>query len=200
MSSTSPETRTRILDAALDLLRERGGRAVRMGDIARAAGLSRQAVYLHFPSRAELLVAATRHLDRRLDVDARLAPSRAAATGAERLDRYIEAWGAYLPHIHPVARALLQARDGDEAAAAAWDDRMAAMRDGCRAAIETLHADGTLAPEWNPVAATDALWTLLSVPGWESLTLECGWSVDQYVERMKRLARRAFVAGPGGLR
>lgn len=196
MSSDTPETRVRILEAALQLLREQGGRQVRMGDIARAAGLSRQAVYLHFASRAELLVAATRHLDQMLDVDARLAPSRMAASGAERLERYIECWGGYLPHIHPVARALLQARDADPAAAAAWEDRMDAMRDGCRAAVEALRADGTLAPEWQPGAATDALWAMLSVPNWESLTGERGWSGAQYVERMKLLARRSFVVMP----
>ena len=47
--------------------------------------ISRQGVYLHFASRTELLVAATRYLDEVLDVDRRLAPSRAATTGAERL-------------------------------------------------------------------------------------------------------------------
>ncbi len=55
MSSENIETRTRILDATVRMLEEQGGRGVRMGDIAKAAGISRQAVYLHFSSRAELL-------------------------------------------------------------------------------------------------------------------------------------------------
>jgi AcrR family transcriptional regulator len=38
-----------------------------MSDIAKAAGLSRQAVYLHFPNRAELLISATKHLDEKVD-------------------------------------------------------------------------------------------------------------------------------------
>ena len=54
-------TPARILDAALALLREGG--PVRMSDIAKAAGVSRQAVYLHFPTRAQLLIAAARRLD-----------------------------------------------------------------------------------------------------------------------------------------
>jgi AcrR family transcriptional regulator len=195
MSSENIETRTRILDATVRMLEEHGGRGVRMGDIAKAAGISRQAVYLHFASRTELLVAATRHLDEVLDVDRRLAPSRAATSGAERLALYIECWGHYIPEIYGVAKALLLAQDTDDAAAAAWNDRMLAMRDGCRAAIETLHSDGNLAPEWTPKRATDALWTMLLVPNWENLTGECGWSTRQYVRWMKIVAKRTFIDG-----
>jgi len=193
MSSENSETRSRILDATVRMLEEHGGRGVRMGDIAKAAGLSRQAVYLHFASRTELLVAATRYLDKVLDVDRRLAPSRAATSGAERLALYIDCWGHYIPEIHGVAKALLLARDTDEAAAAAWNDRMLAMRDGCHAAIEALHSDGKLAREWTPNRATDALWTMLLVPNWENLTGECGWSTQQYVRWMKTVAKRTFI-------
>ena len=193
MSSRNIDTRTRILDATVRMLEEHGGRGVGMGDIARAAGISRQAVYLHFASRTELLVAATRYLDELLDVDRRLAPSRAATSGAERLALFIDCWGAYIPEIYGVAKALLLAKDTDEAAAAAWDDRMLAMRDGCRAAIEALHSDGTLAPEWTPKRATDALWTMLLVTNWENLTDECRWSTRQYIRWMKTVAKRAFV-------
>jgi hypothetical protein len=64
----------------------------------------------------------------------------------ERLSLYIECWGNYVPDIYDVGKALLLEQDSDEAAAAAWSDRMAAMRDGCRAAIDELHADENLAP------------------------------------------------------
>lgn len=194
MSSQSTETATRILEATVRTLEEHGGKGVRMGDIARETGISRQAVYLHFASRTELLVAATRYLDRKLDVDSRLAPSRAASSGVERLRLYIECWGNYIPDIYGVAKALMVAKDTDEAAAAAWNDRMLAMRDGCRAAVDALYADGMLADEWTRPKATDALWTLLLVPNWENLTIECGWSTEEYVRRMTNQARRIFVA------
>lgn len=193
MSSKSNETRSRILDATVQMLEAQGGRGVRMGDIARQAGISRQAVYLHFASRTELLVAATRHLDQVLDVDRRLAPSRAATSGAQRLALYIECWGSYIPEIYGVAKALLLAQDADEAAAAAWKDRMLAMREGCQAAIDALYADNNLAPGWTRPKATDALWTLLLVPNWEHLTIHCGWSNREYVRRLKDLAERSFV-------
>ena len=164
-----------------------------MGDIARTAGLSRQAIYLHFESRADLLAATTRFIDESLDLDKRLARSRSAATGVERLDAYIDAWGNYIPHIYSVAKALMADQETDEAAAAAWNERMQAMRDGCRAAIAALKKDGQLADGWNATRATDFLWTLLSVRNWEQLTQECGWSSRQYITRVQSVAKSAFV-------
>ena len=195
MSSQDLETRTRILKATVQVLEKHQGRGVRMSDIAKATGISRQAVYLHFASRAELLDAATRFVDDKLDLQARLAPSRAAKCGAERLALYVEFWGHYIPEIYSVAKALLLVQDSDEAAAAAWRDRMSAMRDGCRAVIDALQADGNLAPEWTADTATDMLWTMLSVPNWQQLTDECRWSNQQFVERMKILVARALLKG-----
>ncbi len=195
MSRDDPDTRTRILQAAWDLLEERRGQGVRMSDIARRAGISRQALYLHFPTRAELLIATTHYLDAVKDTDARLAPSRAAKTGIERLDAFIEAWAAYLPEIHGLARAFLAMRDTDTAAAAAWDQRMRDMREGCAAAIVALKRDGMLSPAYGPKQATDILWTLLSVRNWEQWTLRCGWSRKRYLTTMKSMARRLFVTG-----
>ena len=193
MSRQPPDTRTRILEATIKTLEQAGGRGVRMGDIAKATGISRQAVYLHFKSRTELLTAAIRYTGDKLDVDKKLAPSRAAKTGVERLDLYIEFWGNYIPEIYGMARALMADQHTDEAAAAAWQDRMVAMKDGCRAAIEALHRDGDLAEGWTRPKAIDALWTLLLVPNWENLTQQCGWSTRQYISRMQTMARRTFV-------
>ncbi|MCB1741297.1 MAG: TetR/AcrR family transcriptional regulator [Gammaproteobacteria bacterium] len=189
----SVDTRTRILEATVGMLEEHGGRGVRMGDIAAAAGISRQALYLHFASRTELLVATTRFVDERLDLEQRLAASRSASSGTQRLARFIEFWGSYIPEIQGVARALLLARDTDDAAAAAWRDRMEALRQGCRAAIEAVHAEGRLAPEWTVARASDALWTMLQVQNFEHLTDECGWSSRQYVKWVSLMASRAFV-------
>ena len=194
MSSEKVETRIRILEATIRTLAQHGGKGVRMGDIAKETGISRQAVYLHFASRTDLLIAAIRFTGDQLDVDGRLAPSRAAQTGLERLRLYIEFWGNYIPEIYALAKALMMAQDTDAAAAAAWKDRMWAMRDGCRAAVDALHRDGKLAKVWTRPKATDALWTMLLVPNWENLTQECGWSTKDYIRRMQRIAERTFVA------
>lgn len=194
MSSYNPETRTRILKAALTLLEAGQGKAVRMTDIAKRAQISRQALYLHFSTRAELLIATTYYLDDLKGVDERLAPSRTAQTGIERLDAFIEAWGNYIPEIYGVAKALLAMRDTDESAAKAWGERMQDMRQGCETAIGALNSDDMLSPGHSPIQATDILWTMLSVRNWEQLTIECGWPQEKYIETLKSLARRIFVA------
>ena len=190
MSSDSSPTRTKILAAARQLLE--GGGQVRMSDIARAAGISRQAVYLHFSTRADLLVALTRWMDEVNEIDRLLAPSRTAPDGPARLDAWVAAWGSYIPKVHAVARALMAMYETDAEARAAWDDRMAAMRDGCAAAVRALSADGCLRDDLSEQQAIDLLWTLLSVRNWDHLCRDCGWSEEVYVVRMQDLARRAL--------
>ncbi len=194
MSSDNSGTRDRILKAALKLLEASQGKGVRMTDIAKRAGISRQALYLHFSTRAELLIATTYYLDEVKGVEDRLVPSRTAQSGIERLDAFIEAWGTYIPEIYGIAKALLAMRDTDEAAAEAWDERMQDMREGCEAAINALNRDKMLSPDHSPNQATDILWTMLSVRNWEQLTIECGWPQEKYIETLKSLARRIFVA------
>ncbi|VAW70081.1 Transcriptional regulator, AcrR family [hydrothermal vent metagenome] len=193
MSSKNSETRNRILDAAWALLEARQGQGVRMSDIAKQAGISRQAVYLHFSNRSELLIATTRYIDEVKAVDTRLELSRRAKTGVARIDAYIDAWSDYIPEIYGVAKALLAMKDSDEAAEMAWNDRMQAFRQGCEVAIEALDREGALAPEYTVQQATDILWTLLSVRNWEQFTIECGWSRKKYNERIKRLLHRILV-------
>ena len=97
-----------------------------------------------------------------------------------------------------MARALLAEREADEAAAAAWDDRMGAVRASCRETVEALQRDGMLRPGWSLEEAVDLMWTMLSVRFWESLTVECGWTQDRYVSRMRELLKRALVRGYEG--
>ena len=193
MSSENLDTRRRILNSAWKLLEFNQGKGVRIADIAREAGVSRQAVYLHFPTRSELLIATTRYIDEANDVDDRLAASRSAVSGVERLDAFIVAWGNYIPVIYPVWKALLTIKDTDAAAAAAIEDRDQAVRHGCHAAVQALKKDGVLLPDYSFKEATDILWTLLSVRAWERFSDECGWSQVRYVKTMKTLAKRILI-------
>lgn len=195
MSSDNHETRTRILNATWKLLEADQGNGVRMSDIAKQAGISRQAVYLHFPTRAELLIATTRYLDDIKGIDERLALSRETVNGVDRINAFIEGWGNYIPEIHGIAKALLAMKDTDQAADLAWTDRMQAVRHGCVAAINAANNDGTLAHDLPVKQATDILWTLLSVRNWEQLTRECGQSQAQYIDTIKRTAHRTLLDG-----
>ncbi|WP_440104782.1 TetR/AcrR family transcriptional regulator [Streptosporangium sp. H16] len=57
---TATETRERLLRAAAEAFAQRGYDGTRVADIAAAAGVSNGALYAHFDSKAELLVAALR--------------------------------------------------------------------------------------------------------------------------------------------
>ncbi len=197
MSRDNSDTEDRILEATLAQLESGGGEAVRMSDIAKAAGISRQAVYLHFPTRAALLISATHHLDRIKESDARLAASRAATSGRARLEAFVEAWAGYIPEIYGVAKALLALEHKDAAAAEAWNERMQDMWEGCEAAVRALARDGDLAEGLSETEASDLLWTLLSVRNWELLTRTRGWSQDRYLKILQESARRVLVKEQG---
>ena len=107
MSSDALTTRERILQSTWTALLDGSTPRVRMSDIANSAGISRQALYLHFANRTELLIETTHYIDRVKDVDRRLARSRHASSGLERLEAYVDAWGNYIPEIYGVANALI---------------------------------------------------------------------------------------------
>jgi AcrR family transcriptional regulator len=193
MSSGDPDTRKRILEKTWHLMEKKKGQTVRVEDIARAAGVSRQAVYLHFGSRTELLVATVRYVDEVSGVSNRLQDLYKAATGLEALEAYINFWGNYIPVIYGLAKALLIERETDAAAAAAWEDRMKALRLGCNNVIKCLVHDHQLAPVWNADQASDALWAMSSLAVWENLTIDCGWSASQYIDRMTVLLKQTFI-------
>lgn len=177
-------------------MEQRRGQGVRVEDIAKAAGVSRQAVYLHFGSRTGLLIATARYLDEVLGLEDRLQPTRTAQRGEDILDAYVEFWANYIPEIYGLAKALLTVRETDAAAAAAWDDRMEALYAGCVSSVECLERDGVLSPVWTVEEAADFFWSLLAISNWETLTMECGWSQEQYIERTKLVLKRTLLRTP----
>ena len=189
---SSEQTKTRILDTTWKLLEKRIEKN-RMSDIAKAVGISRQALYLHYPTRAELLIATTEHIDTVKKVNQRLELSRTAGSGVERLHFFIKAWGGYIPEIHGISVALRNMRKNDKAAAEAWDDRMQAVRHGCQAAVVAIAKDGKLKFDLSEQIATDILWTLLTIENWEKLVINCGWLQSAYEEKMIELAETALL-------
>ena len=189
---SSEQTKTRILDTTWKLLEKRIEKN-RMSDIAKAVGISRQALYLHYPTRAELLIATTKHIDTVKKVNQRLELSRTAGSGVERLHFFIKAWGGYIPEIHGISVALRNMRKNDKAAAEAWDDRMQAVRHGCQAAVVAIAKDGKLKFDLSEQIATDILWTLLTIENWEKLVINCGWLQSAYEEKMIELAETALL-------
>lgn len=49
------------------------------------------------------------------------------------------------------------------------------------------------AAHWTVEQAADFLWALLSIDTWERLTTDCGWSKEQYIERLQLAAAHALT-------
>ncbi|CAN0601846.1 unnamed protein product, partial [Ectocarpus sp. 12 AP-2014] len=155
---------------------------------------SRQALYLHFPNRADLLVATTRYLDEIHQINAVVDEKMTRFQGLKRLNGFIDAWGNYIPKIYGVGKALMSIKDTDAEARAAWEDRMLAVRALCVSTVDSLSEEGALSTDLERDEAVDMLWTLVSVANWEQLTKDCGWSQSEYITHMQRSASKLILA------
>jgi AcrR family transcriptional regulator len=199
MSSKKTDTRARILKTTWKLMEQRRGQDVHIRDIAKAVGISRQAVYLHFASRTELMIATMDYVDKVKGLDKRLDQLKTITSAIDLLEAYIEVWGNHIPEIYGLAKAMMKTRDSDEAIAAAWNSSMGCLLGVCQETIEALDREGILAQEWSRKEATEMLFTMLSVTNWEQLIMECGWSITQYIHWMTTLAKRTFIYDIAGL-
>ena len=182
MSNTrASETKTRILEAAWTLVNERGI-GVGVGEIAAAARVSRQLVYVHFTSRAGLLVAMARHQDARSGFRERALATRELPP-APALEQLVRAWCEYVPQILPVALALEAALIGGDDGAAAWRDRMGELHQAFQFATARLEAAGELASGWTADEAGDWAWAQVQPSSWMYLVGERGWAAEDYAER-----------------
>lgn len=182
----SGSTRHRIFTAARDLL-EKHDYAVGLEQIAHAAGVSRQALYLHFGSKAALLVALVEWVDEQENLAELFAPVFAADSGVEALERAVQASGTYAPRIHRLAMVLESARKTDEAAADAWNDRMSSRRGAFRIIVERIHAEGDLDPRWSVDEAIDLVWTAILPQTYDALVSESGWTTERWITATTQL-------------
>ena len=191
---SSQNSAARILDAALALITRKGDADVTMAQIARAARVSRQAVYLHFADRAALMVAVARHLDERLGLPGDIQQVIAAPTGAAMLEASVAMQARRNSSVWAVAGALDAVRRTDAAAERAWQDRLRARLEGSRAVVARLRAEGSLRPGLDPSIAADLLWTITSLRMWEDLVLARGWPAEQYQQRITGLLLELLTA------
>ena len=187
-----PDTRRRVLQAAWELLEQQGS-GVRLVDVADRAGVSRQAVYLHFGDRSGLLVALMDFIDVSLGAVQIRAHVHGAATGVESLQRFIETMSWYTAKIDRVAQVTEAGKDQDEALAAAWRDRMGRRQLHLRSIVERIAAEGRLAEGWSVDAAVELLY-VVTMPGpWRELTRELGWTAEEYTQHLTRLVRGSLL-------
>ncbi|MCY1127668.1 TetR/AcrR family transcriptional regulator [Frigidibacter sp. RF13] len=187
--SISTATKQAILDAAWDLISESGRADVAMAEVAKRAGVSRQALFYAFGGRSGLLLAMVRHKDTLTDHVTRL--RQVAATpdpDPEVLVRFAEIWLDYLPVIYPVGILLDAASASDPEAAAAWDDRMkgALLGSFTRLAI-AVHARHPLPGE--PARIAEAIWAQVHPTMFRRLVSDCGWKDRAFREHQIKVVR-----------
>lgn len=191
MSRTASDTRRRLLLAARELI-EGGHYSVGLGAIGRRAGVSRQAVYLHFASRAELLAALTSFIEDEADLGRFLAPVYTAASGVEALRCLIEAGAQFEPQIHAMVQASLRMQD-DPAVAELSRQRMQARFAAMRQVVARIESEGRLSAGWDVDTATGFLWSLTAPSTFDLLVVQRGWSPQHWAEATFQLLSDAFI-------
>jgi AcrR family transcriptional regulator len=186
-------TSEQILEAAGALILKKGGADVTMADIAKAAKLSRQAIYLHFADRAQLLLSLARYADEKRGIGEEVRKMRGAASGEDALRIMVSIQARMNPDIWAIARAIDAVRRTDADAEKSWQDRLMHRLEGCREVVGRLQKEGSLRKGLDAATATDLLWTITSLRMWEDLVLSREWSPQQYEKRITALLRSALL-------
>jgi AcrR family transcriptional regulator len=192
-SLSSTNSSARILDAALALIKKRGDARVTMAQIAKAARISRQAVYLHFADRADLMVALARHADEKRGLAEEIQRITDAPTAVAALTEMVAVQARSNPSIWAVARAVDAVRRTDDAAERSWQDRLNDRLEGSRRIIAWLAVEGNLRDDIDRETAAELLWTITSLRTWEDLVVQRGWSPEKYQQHITRLLLAAIT-------
>jgi len=147
-----------------------------MAEVAAGAGLSRQAVYLHFPDRAALLATLHAELDLSDGPDmVAQAPSARAALASVLTglaDTYARIW--------PVLRA-------------SGTTEAPGRLPLCQALVARFRSEGALAPHLSPATAADILYSLTSPALWHELVQSRGWDTARYRSHISFLTATALT-------
>src|SRR5262245_4692764 len=129
-----PDSRTRLLDAALAVIRARGYSATRVEDICEAAGLSKGSFFHHFVSKEQLAVEAAAHWSATTGALFKAAPYHALPDPRDRVLGYVDFRKAILRRAVPEFTCLVGTMVQE-----AYDSNPA-IREACERSISG-HAD-----------------------------------------------------------
>lgn len=194
--SSELTTRARVHEATLELIKTATG-PVSMSAIAKAAGLSRQTLYLLFTDKADLFIGLLRYADAMRGLVEELANIRAALSGTKTLLALIDLQARLSPGYKPLFDAFEVLRRHDADAEAAWQDRQLHRLAGCNAIVARLAAEGRLRGGLDHAAAADMVWTMTSTATWDDLVTHRAWSDSEYRQRVADLLLSALTIGEG---
>lgn len=130
----SEDTRDAIVDGALRVFARDGFAAAPLGDIAAHAGITKGAIYWHFPSKDALFRGVIDRIGRRFREHV-LKPALARDTAAERLETMVRAYVSFVRQNPAVCRFLVQALLDGEPRRRAAAERVFAQSSGVVAAM-----------------------------------------------------------------
>ena len=189
-AESAEATRRRILAAARATLERGPAGALRVEEVARAAGVARSTVYQLYGSRSGLFDALARHLRDEAGFEALVAASR-LPDALENLRASQRAAVAVYAAMPDLARALftLAAIDPDAVAA------VAAIEDGRRPGMvhlaTALHEQGYLRGGVSVAEAIDILTVITSFQTFDELFTGSGLPTEVVAERLIAMAERS---------
>lgn len=189
----SSSTRQKILQAAHRLIISAREPDASMAKIADAAGVSRQALYLHFDSRSALMLALVHYIDEQLDLAERFQPVAAIDDPCERLLSMLEIGMRLEPDLHDASFVFDVARHSDEAIAEAFENRMGARRRGHLSRWESVAEAGRLREGWSPERASQATWAMTIPSAYRAFVVEAGWELDRWVEYVLQIVKSTLL-------
>ena len=192
----SRRTRARLLAAVRSLIEERGFAALTMVAVAERAGVTRRTVYLHFPSRTDMVAQLFDYLAEQEGLAESQRPVWEAPDAATALREWAFHLARYHPRLLAVDLAVQQVRREDPDAARHYESVVDRQQRATRALATRLHDEDQLAASWTVDSAADMIWALTSSEVIERLTVERNWSPQQLGEHLALLLRRTFVAAP----
>jgi AcrR family transcriptional regulator len=187
----SSDSRTAIVKAAGRLLAENGA-AVTLEQVARAAGVSRQAIYLHFANRNALVVAVADDARQHAGLAERTAALTEATTPRALLEGFARIAATFHAEVAEAELGMEALCRIDAELAEAWGKRAAGRETVARKVVEQLAAMNALALPARE--ATDLLWALSSASLFDLLVRQRRWSVRSYETHLVRVLEAALVS------
>jgi AcrR family transcriptional regulator len=182
------QTQRRLISSASALFVERGYAATTLADVANHADIAARTLYLHFPTKAELLLRCigvaiagdaerTPLAERPVMSDAMTAP-----TLAERIQLMAALTASLMERTGPLLDVAFQAAPAEPSVAAAAAAGRADTRRALREFWHRTHDDGLLPPSTDLEWLTETATLLAHAETYLLIEKTIGWASDTYRE------------------
>jgi AcrR family transcriptional regulator len=198
--SGSASTRRRIADAAVELFSTRGYDGTTLQQVADAAGVHVQTIYLSFGTKSGVLAAAC-EVVRAGEEDPEVAPTEwpwvqellADPDPASQLRRYAAHVRRIAPRAGPLVAQVRSAARSDPDLAAFLAHAEAGRYLGPSGLVGLIQEKGALRAGLAPELAADTMFAVSSYESYELLVGDRGWTPDEYEKWLGELLCRLLL-------